>query len=325
MPEVGSAPEGPSPFVGRRAETAALASVLSRLGRGPGRARPGHRRRGDRQEPLGGGHSGAGAGRRAAGRGRPSGTARPARRGAGGLRRVPPGPADAAAVAALPGGVVGGRSAASGDRGDPLGRLSDLLRPTTNRPAPAAPSAGPGWDRLAVSATSRTARAAAADEAPLVLVIEDVHWADPETLRPAPAARPRAGPVPAGRPRDRAPRHRRRTGDGAGRPVRFGVDPGGGPREQVDLRIAELEQPAPEEQPATEVEPSQPRPRRDAQAGVAPAKQAPVVDGARAAPRHRVPDRPRGRARARGRSRGPGAPRRVCARSSPRRWRRWKP
>ena len=35
MPEAGSAPGGP-PFVGRRAETAALASVLHRLGEGRG-------------------------------------------------------------------------------------------------------------------------------------------------------------------------------------------------------------------------------------------------------------------------------------------------
>jgi DNA-binding CsgD family transcriptional regulator len=65
---------------------------------------------------------------------------------------------------------------------DPLGGLTGLLRPTASRTATDAPSAGPGWDRLAVLGEVTDRLVAAASEAPLVLVVEDVHWADPETL-----------------------------------------------------------------------------------------------------------------------------------------------
>jgi len=168
--------------VGRRAETAALASVLSRLGEGRGGL------------ALVTGGAGIGKSRLvAATLEQARGDGPPAEDGPA----VRPGPLDGVRVGygeCLPDLLMpplwplsrAVSSAAARPRRatgeDPLGRLSDLLRPTTNRPAPDAPSAGPGWDRLAVLGNVADRLVAAADEAPLVLVIEDVHWADPETL-----------------------------------------------------------------------------------------------------------------------------------------------
>ena len=190
MPEAGFAPDGPSPFVGRRAETAALASVLGRTAEG----------RGGLALVTGG----AGIGK--------------SRLVAATLERLrsdgSPADGEAAGLDALSDGVLDGVLAgvrvgygeclpdllmpplwpisravssaaarprrASGE--DPLGRLTDLLRPTGSRTVTDAPSAGPGWDRLAVLGEVADRLVAAAHEAPLVLVVEDVHWADPETL-----------------------------------------------------------------------------------------------------------------------------------------------
>ena len=182
MRQAGSAPEGPSPFVGRRAETAALASVLSRLGDGRGGL------------ALVTGGAGIGKSRLVAatleqvrGGGSPAEDDPAVLHGA--LDGVRVGYGECLPDLLMPplwpiSRAVSSAAArprrATGE--DPLGRLTDLLRPTTNRPVPGAPSAGPGWDRLAVLGNVADRLVAAADEKPLVLVIEDVHWADPETL-----------------------------------------------------------------------------------------------------------------------------------------------
>ena len=177
MPEAGSAPGGP-PFVGRRTESAALTSVLSRLEKGRGGL------------ALVTGGAGIGKSRLVAATlerllGRVpvegAGATMPARVRVGygeclpDLLMPPLWPISRAVSSA----AVRQRRA-TGE--DPLDPLTQLLRPTANGADPDAPSAGPGWDRLAVLGDVVDRLVAAADAQPLVLVVEDVHWADPETL-----------------------------------------------------------------------------------------------------------------------------------------------
>jgi hypothetical protein len=65
---------------------------------------------------------------------------------------------------------------------DPLDRVVDLLRPTTSGGGSEPSTTAPGWDRLAVLGDVADRLVAAAHLSPLVLVVEDVHWADLETL-----------------------------------------------------------------------------------------------------------------------------------------------
>ena len=70
------------------------------------------------------------------------------------------------------------------------------MRPTASGADPDALSAGPGWDRLAVLGDVVDRLVAAADAEPLVLVVEDVHWADPETLALLRLLAPELGRMP---------------------------------------------------------------------------------------------------------------------------------
>ncbi len=81
------------------------------------------------------------------------------------------------------------RSEASAEAGGTEGSekawadLEALLRPTVGAAEPGgAASFSPGWDRLAVLGDIVDHLVAASRSAPVVLVLEDVHWADPETL-----------------------------------------------------------------------------------------------------------------------------------------------
>ena len=85
-----------------------------------------------------------------------------------------PRPARTAAVQA-PGAQAGGTKA--------WADLVELLRPKAGAiDRTGGASFSPGWDRLAVLGDIVDHLVAASRSAPVVLVLEDVHWADPETL-----------------------------------------------------------------------------------------------------------------------------------------------
>ncbi|HEU4998129.1 MAG TPA: AAA family ATPase [Lapillicoccus sp.] len=154
-----------SPFVGRRAELAALGSVLDRLDAGRGGI------------ALVTGGAGIGKSRLVA-------------------AALAEAPVDVGYGECLPDllmpplwpvyRAVTSVSRSLGDRAAAWTALAELLRPSTGVGAREADgpagTAGPGWDRLAVLADVADRVVAAAQEAPVVLVVEDVHWADHETL-----------------------------------------------------------------------------------------------------------------------------------------------
>ncbi|MEP6632491.1 MAG: helix-turn-helix transcriptional regulator [Lapillicoccus sp.] len=171
MPVEGSGPGRPPPFVGRAVETAVLDEVLARPGAGHG--------------GLALVTGGAGVGK--------------SRLVAVGLERLAGGEAEAHAPWVGYGECLSDllmpplwpvrravSSAAARAREAPGGaalhRVSALLAPPDPGTGSTAFGAAPGWDRLAVLGEVVDRLVTAAQEAPLVLVVEDVHWADAETL-----------------------------------------------------------------------------------------------------------------------------------------------
>ncbi len=171
MPGAGSGRGRPPPFVGRAVETAVLDEVLGRPGAGHG--------------GLVIVTGGAGIGKTrlvAVGLERLAADADGARAPLVGygeclsdLLMPPLWPVRRAVASAA---ARAGESSA----GTALDRVGALLTPPDPRSGSTAFGSAPGWDRLAVLGDVVDRLVTAAQQAPLVLVVEDVHWADAETL-----------------------------------------------------------------------------------------------------------------------------------------------